>query len=125
MAIIDNIAPLKYVRIKQFTAAWMTGEILCLIQERNRALAKYKKGHRLPANYIYIRKQVQYKSVGQIRIHDKQSRLIQTTTKEIMANDKRYWNVDTMQIKPMKHGHLYGLKHLRLFVMVVWFNQEV
>ena len=37
MVVIDNIAPLKYIRIKQRTAPWVTGEILDLIYERYRA----------------------------------------------------------------------------------------
>ena len=37
MAVIDNIAPMNYVRVKQRTAPWMTGELLHLIHERDRA----------------------------------------------------------------------------------------
>ena len=63
MVVIDNIAPLKHVRIKQRTAPWMTGEILQLIHERDRAFSKFRKTkdaswHR---KFIYLRNQVQYK----------------------------------------------------------------
>jgi len=62
MVVIDNIAPLKYVRIKERTAPRKTGEILHLIYERDLAFSKFRKPkdvswHR---KFIYLRNQVQY-----------------------------------------------------------------
>ena len=63
LAVIDDIAPLRYVRVKQRTDPWMTGEILHLIHERDRALTKLKKSkdHSWQEKFIYLRNQVQYK----------------------------------------------------------------
>ena len=63
MAVIDNIAPLKYVRIKQRTAPWLTGELLHLIHERDRAFSKFKKTKDISwhGKFTYLRNQVQYK----------------------------------------------------------------
>ena len=41
--IIDKVAPLKEIRIKQRTEPWMTSDILDKIKERDRILAEYKR----------------------------------------------------------------------------------
>lgn len=43
MSAIDNIAPLKEVRIKQRTEPWITNEILQCIKDRDKAFRLYKK----------------------------------------------------------------------------------
>ena len=43
MSAIDNIAPMKEVRIKQRTQPWITNEILQCINDRDKAFRVYKK----------------------------------------------------------------------------------
>ena len=43
MSAIDNIAPMKEVRIKQRTQPWITNEILQCIKNRDKAIRVYKK----------------------------------------------------------------------------------
>ena len=43
MSAIDNIAPMKKVRIKQRTQPWITNEILQCIKDRDKAFRVYKK----------------------------------------------------------------------------------
>ena len=43
MSAIDNIAPMKEVRIKQRTQPWITNEILQCIKDRDKAFRVYKK----------------------------------------------------------------------------------
>ena len=63
LAVIDDIAPTRYVRVKQRTDPWMTEEILHLIYERDRAFTKFKKSedHSWQEKLIYLRNQVQSK----------------------------------------------------------------
>jgi len=63
LSVIDEIAPVKNVRIKQNTNPWMTDEIIQLIQERNTALKKFRKTKENTwyDTYLYLRNQVQYK----------------------------------------------------------------
>ena len=89
MVVIDNIAPLKHVRIKQRTAPWMTGEILHLIHERDRAFSKFRKTkdaswHR---KFIYLRNQVQYKK------KQAKSDFIANKTEEFKQQPKKLWQL--------------------------------
>ena len=43
MSAIDNIAPMKEVRIRQRTQPWITNEILQCIKDRDKAFRVYKK----------------------------------------------------------------------------------
>ena len=43
MTVLDNIAPIKEVRLKQRTEPWMTSEILEVIKARDSALYNFKK----------------------------------------------------------------------------------
>ncbi len=43
VSILDSIAPVKQVRLRQRTEEWMTGEILERICERDRLLHNSKK----------------------------------------------------------------------------------
>ena len=89
MVVVDNIAPLKNVRIKQRTALWMTGEVLHLIHERDRAFSKFRKtkdisGHR---KFIYRRNQVQYKK------QQAKSEFIANKTDEFKQQPKQLWQL--------------------------------
>lgn len=48
LEIIDEVAPVKEVRLKQRSEPWVTGEILDCIQERDLNLYKYKKTNKCP-----------------------------------------------------------------------------
>ena len=89
MAVIDNIAPMKYVRSKQRTAPWMTGEILHLIHERDRAFSKFKKTKDISwhGKDTYLRNQVQYKK--------KQAKLdfIDNKTDEFKQQPSKLWQL--------------------------------
>jgi hypothetical protein len=41
--VIDEVAPIKQVRLKQRSELWFSGEILNLIRQRDKALIKFKK----------------------------------------------------------------------------------
>ena len=62
--IVDSLAPLKEIRIKQSTAPWVTAEIIHKRSERNKALRKFKSTnyecwHNV---YLHLRYEVQYKT---------------------------------------------------------------
>ena len=62
--IVDSLAPLKEIRIKQNTAPWITAEIIHTLSERDKALRKFKSTkyecwHNL---YLHLRNEVQYKT---------------------------------------------------------------
>ena len=62
--IVDSLAPLKEIRIKQSTAPWVTAEIIHKRSERNKALRKFKTTnyecwHNV---YLHLRNEVQYKT---------------------------------------------------------------
>ena len=62
--IVDSLAPLKEIRIKQSTAPWVTAEIIHKRSERNKALRKFKSTnfecwHNV---YLHLRNEVQYKT---------------------------------------------------------------
>ena len=42
LSIVDNIAPLKQIRIKQRTEPWINSDILKIIQDRDNAFNHYK-----------------------------------------------------------------------------------
>ena len=89
MIVIDNIAPLKYVRIKQRTAPRMTDEILHLIYERDQAFSKFRKTkdaswHR---KFTYLRNQVQYKK------KQPKSDFIANKTDEFKQQPKQLWQL--------------------------------
>ena len=42
-SVINELAPIKSVRLKQRSQSWFTGEILDTIQKRDKALYKFKK----------------------------------------------------------------------------------
>jgi hypothetical protein len=66
LAVIDKVAPVKEVRLKQRTEPWFDSELLELIQERDKTLYKYKKSNRcdqeLYIQYKKLRNKVQYKT---------------------------------------------------------------
>ena len=43
MKVVDSLAPVKEIRLKQRTEAWMTCDIMNLIQERDKLLYSFKK----------------------------------------------------------------------------------
>ena len=59
--IVDDIAPYKYMRIKQRTEAWMTGEILQCIRDRYNNFRKFKKSNDPDQykRYVSLRNKVQ------------------------------------------------------------------
>ena len=62
--IVDSLAPLKEIRIKQSTAPWITAEIIHTRSERDKALRKFKHTnyecwHNM---YLHLRNEVQYKT---------------------------------------------------------------
>ena len=62
LSVIDNIAPMKEVRIKQRTEPWITNEILQCIKDRDKAFYTYKKVN-IQENYNrykYLRNKTQY-----------------------------------------------------------------
>ena len=63
LGILNKVAPVKLVRIKQGTDPWMTGEVLHLIHEVNRSLQQFKKtkSNEWYDKYVYLRNQVQIK----------------------------------------------------------------
>ena len=60
-SILDCVAPIKEIRIKQGTEPWMTTEILSLIQSRDFYFDKFKKSNNSDdyKNFCKIRNQVQ------------------------------------------------------------------
>ena len=64
LSIVDNISPLRCVRLKQGTDPWMTAEVLHLIHEWNFCLERFKKtkcNDEWYEKYIALRNQVQNK----------------------------------------------------------------
>ena len=61
MSVLDNIAPVKEVRIKQRTEEWMTSDILDLIHCRDKFLYNFKKygNHDDYVNFNKLRNKVQ------------------------------------------------------------------
>ena len=59
--ILDSIAPIKTIRIKQRTEPWMTDNILQNIRERNRTFYNFRKtkSHLLYKKYCQLRNKVQ------------------------------------------------------------------
>ena len=62
--IVDSLAPLKEIRIKQSTAPWITAKIIHTRSERDKALRKFKHTnyeywHNM---YLHLRNEVQYKT---------------------------------------------------------------
>ena len=60
--IVDSLAPLKEIRIKQSTAPWKTAEIIHTRSERDKALRKFKHTNYEHNLYLHLRKEVQYKT---------------------------------------------------------------
>jgi hypothetical protein len=62
ITVIDSIAPVKQVRIKQRSEPWLTSSILLLIKERDKLLSTFKKNRQDPdlyKMYCKVRNQVQ------------------------------------------------------------------
>ena len=89
MVVIDSIAPLKIFRIKQRAAPLMTGEILHLIRERDRAFSKFRNTKDVSWHWkcIYLRNQVQYKK------KQAKSDFIAIKTDEFKQQPKQLWQL--------------------------------
>ena len=62
MTVIDNIAPIKQLRIKQRTEPWIDADILNAIKQRDSAFRQYRKDK---SDFIYctfksLRNKTQY-----------------------------------------------------------------
>ena len=50
LSVLDSLAPVKEIRLKQRTESWMSGEVLDLISQRDTFLYTFKK-HNLQDDY--------------------------------------------------------------------------
>ena len=62
MAVIDGIAPVKEIRVKQRTEPWMSSEILHMISERDAALRRFRRSGEESKykQYIHLRNKIQF-----------------------------------------------------------------
>ena len=62
MDVIDKIAPVKEVRVKQRTEPWMSSEILHMISERDAALRRFRRSgdESQYKQYIHVRNKIQH-----------------------------------------------------------------
>lgn len=62
MAVIDGIAPVKEIRVKQRTEPWMSSEILHMISERDAALRRFRRSGEESEykQYIHLRNKIQF-----------------------------------------------------------------
>ena len=59
LKVLDNIAPVKQIRLKQRTEPWLTAEILELIKIRDMFLYKFRKGKKrviFISNFVFLKK---------------------------------------------------------------------
>ncbi len=87
--VLDSIAPVKQVRLKQRTEEWMTGEILECMCERDRALKDYKKGkdQSLYKQFCRLRNRVQ-RDVKQAK-----ATYFQEKIEEYRNNSRKLWSI--------------------------------
>ena len=85
--IIDTVAPLREIRVKNNTPDWFDGEILEEIRKRDKLHKKYK-------NYKLEEDGVQYRSSRnkvQTLINTKKQKYIQNSLEENKRNSKKLW----------------------------------
>ncbi len=87
--ILDTIAPVKEVRIKQRTEEWMTSDILDGINERDSLLQTFKKGNdqTVYKKYCSVRNRVQRD------IKRAKANYFQDKIEEYKNNSKKLWSV--------------------------------
>ena len=87
MSVLDNIAPVKEVRIKQRTEEWMTSDILDLIHCRDKFLYNFKKfgNHDDYVNFNKLRNKVQRE------IKRAKSEFFSGKIEENKKNPKKLW----------------------------------
>ena len=63
MSVLDRLAPFKELRVKQRSESWLTSDILELIRQRDRCLAKFRRSKSQSDydQFLYLRNQVRYK----------------------------------------------------------------
>ena len=65
LKVLDNIAPVKQIRLKQRTEPWLTAEILELIKIRDKFLYKFRKEKKTVifiSNFVFIEIKFKQKS---------------------------------------------------------------
>ena len=86
--VLDEIAPIKQIRIKTRTEPWMNGEILNLINERDKALTianKNKRNKALRNHFNFLRNKVQRE------VRKAKSNYLKDRLEENKNNPKKIW----------------------------------
>ena len=55
LGVLDSIAPATTIRVKQRSEPWFTGEILCVINKRDKALREFNKT-KVPSKYVLYKR---------------------------------------------------------------------
>lgn len=88
--VIDNVAPLKWIRIKQRTEDWMTADILNDIEERDRLLGKYNRNK---SKKEYFKAYCKLRNKIQRDIKQEKSDCIMENVKENKNNPSKLWKI--------------------------------
>ena len=91
--VLDEIAPIKQIRIKTRTEPWMNGEILNLINERDKALTianKNKRNKALRNHFNFLRNKVQRE------VRKAKSNYLKDRVEENKNNPKKLWKQSKM-----------------------------
>ena len=87
LSVIDNLAPVKEIRIKQRTEPWITLDILTSISERDKAFSVYKKNSS-SANYEIFKN---LRNKTQTLIYKAKQKYITTTIEDNKNDSKTLW----------------------------------
>lgn len=89
LSVLDSLAPIKHLRIKQNPAKWISHEILESIRKRDHALTKFKRTSQQQYydEYIKLRNQVKYK------INKAKSQYYITTVNDNLKQPQKLWSV--------------------------------
>ena len=87
--VIDKLAPITEVRLKQRGGDWFNGEILHLISNRDKALAKFKKSKK-PEDYTHFK---ELRNLTQRTITKAKQEYIRNEIAENKSSPKSMWKV--------------------------------
>lgn len=87
LQVLDKVAPLKVIRIKQRTQPWINNDILDTIYSRNKALSDFRKSN-LPEFYV------EYKALrnkAQRMVDEAKKDYFKTKIEEHRSDSKKLW----------------------------------
>jgi len=85
--VLDSVAPIKSVRLKQRTEPWLTSDILALIKERDRLLYMFKKEKKKDFYKSYCK----YRNLVQKEVKRAKSEYITNQIEENKNDSKSLW----------------------------------